>query len=206
MIRVGAFIVALTALAALAGPMLSLYDPAAQNLPMRLEGPSGQHPFGLGRDILSRVLAGAQISLAVGLTVVLVSATIGTLLGGMAGYFGSGLDDLIGRVMDVLMAFPGILLAIALVAVPGPSLTNVLFAPAIIGWVGYTRLVPRAGAARARAGVRPGGRGARLDAGRAYLFDAPHLTLFPGMAIALLVLGLNFLEDGLRDRLDPRRG
>jgi peptide/nickel transport system permease protein len=262
MTRAGAFIVALAAVAALAGPLVSPHDPSEQNLPLRLEGPSAAHPMGLdelGRDILTRVLAGARVSLLVGLAVVSVSALFGTALGALAGYFGGALDDLISRVMDVLLAFPGILLAIALVAVLGPSLTNVVLALTVIGWVGYARLVrgqalrarelefvqaaralgagtPRilarhvvptalpavvvqatlgmAGAIIAEAslsflglGVQPPtpSWGTMLDAGRAHLFDAPHLTIFPGLAIATLVLGLNFLGDGLRDRLDPRR-
>jgi peptide/nickel transport system permease protein len=160
--------------------------------------------------------------------------------------------------MDVLLAFPGILLAIALVAVLGPSLRNVVLALVTIGWVGYARLVrgqvlkireldyvqaipcagrltrPRVACARdsrdilgrQRSGNTRHGRciigeaslsflglgvqpptaswGTMLDAGRSHLFDAPHLTIVPGMAIALLVLGFNFTGDALRDRLDPR--
>ena len=120
------------------------YDPASQELALRLERPSVEHPFGLdelGRDIFSRVLAGARISLFVGLTVVGISSVVGVLLGSVAGYFGGWLDDVISRTIDVLLAFPGILLAIALVAVLGPSLRNVVMALSVIGWVGYARLV-----------------------------------------------------------------
>lgn len=261
MLRAGAFIVGLAVIAALIGPVLSPFDPASQELALRLAAPSMAHPFGLdelGRDILARVLAGARISFLVGVTVVTVSATIGTLLGAIAGYFGGRVDDVISRVIDVLLAFPGLLLAIALVAVLGPSLANVLFALTIIGWVGYARLV-RGQVLRAREfeyvqaaralgasttrilwthiiptaipavvvqgtlgmagaiigeaslsflglGVQPPtpSWGTMLSGGRAHILDAPHLTLFPGVAIALLVLGLNFLGDGLRDRIDPR--
>jgi peptide/nickel transport system permease protein len=260
--RIGALIVLVTVLAALAGPWLVPSDPAEQVLADRLERPSLRHPFGLdelGRDVLSRVLAGARISLLVGLVVVAASAGIGTILGSTAGYYGGWIDDLISRVIDILMAFPGILLAIALVAVLGPSLMNVVFALASIGWVGYARLVrgqvlrarefefvqaaralgapvPRvigrhvlptvmaavvvqaslgmAGAIIAEAslsflglGVQPptASWGTMLAGGRAHLLDAPHLTLFPGIAIALLVLGFNFLGDGLREALDPQR-
>jgi peptide/nickel transport system permease protein len=261
MIRVGVFIVAIAVFAAVAGPFLTPYDPSAQDLARRLEGPSLAHPFGLdelGRDILARIVSGARISLLVGLAVVGVSSVAGMLLGSIAGYFGGRVDDAISRVVDVLMAFPGILLAIALVAVLGPSLTNVVLALSVIGWVGYARLVrgqalrarefefvqaaralgagaPRivvrhilptalptvvvqatlgmAGAIIAEAalsflglGVQPPmpSWGTMLDAGRSHLFDAPHLTLFPGLAIAVLVLGFNFLGDGLRDRVDPK--
>lgn len=261
MIRVGFVIVFVTIAAALLGPALTPYDPAAQELARRLEGPSLAHPLGLdelGRDILARLLAGARISLLVGLAVVSVSSSVGMLLGSIAGYFGGRVDDVISRVIDILMAFPGILLAIALVAVLGPNLRNVVLALSVIGWVGYARLV-RGQALRAREfdfvqaaralgagsgriivrhilptalpavvvqatlgmagaiiaeaalsflglGVQPPtpSWGTMLDAGRSHLFDAPHLTVFPGMAIALLVLGLNFLGDGLRDRVDPK--
>jgi peptide/nickel transport system permease protein len=261
MIRVGIVIVSIAVLAALLGPALTPYDPAAQDLARRLEAPSLAHPFGLdelGRDILARILSGARISLLVGLAVVSVSSAVGMLVGSVAGYFGGRVDDVISRVIDVLMAFPGILLAIALVAVLGPSLTNVVMALSVIGWVGYARLV-RGQALRAREfdfvqaaralgagsrrivirhilptalpavvvqatlgmagaiiaeaalsflglGVQPPtpSWGTMLDAGRSHLFDAPHLTIFPGLAIAVLVLGFNFLGDGLRDRVDPK--
>jgi peptide/nickel transport system permease protein len=261
MLRVGFVIVGITLLAAVFGPHLTPYDSSAQELARRLEGPSLSHPFGLdelGRDILARILAGARISLLVGIAVVSVSSTVGMLMGSVAGYFGGRVDDVISRVIDILMAFPGILLAIALVAVLGPSLTNVVIALSIIGWVGYARLVrgqslrarefefvqaaralgagaPRiilrhvlptampavvvqatlgmAGAIISEAalsflglGVQPPtpSWGTMLDAGRSHLFTAPHLTIFPGLAIALLVLGFNFLGDGLRDRVDPK--
>lgn len=261
MVRAGFFIVLVTLFAAVAGPLLTPYDPAFQELSRRLEPPSLEHPMGLdelGRDILARILAGARISLLVGVAVVSVSSTVGMLMGSIAGYFGGRVDDVISRVIDVLMAFPGILLAIALVAVLGPSLTNVVLALSVIGWVGYARLV-RGQALRAREfefvqaaralgassarivvrhvlptalpavvvqatlgmagaiiaeaalsflglGVQPPtpSWGSMLDAGRAHIFDAPHMTIFPGLAIALLVLGFNFLGDGLRDRLDPK--
>jgi peptide/nickel transport system permease protein len=261
MLKVGAAIVGLALLAAVVGPLVSSFDPARQELALRLAAPSLAHPFGLdelGRDILSRVLAGARISFVVGFTVVIVSSVVGTLLGAVAGYFGGRIDDVISRVIDTLLAFPGLLLAIALVAVLGPSLANVLFALTIIGWVGYARLVrgqvlrarefeyvqaaKALGAGTARIlwkhiiptaipavvvqatlgmagaiigeaslsflglGVQPPtpSWGTMLNGGRAHILDAPHLTLFPGLAIALLVLGLNFLGDGLRDRIDPR--
>ena len=261
MLRVGLAIVTVAALAAIIGPALTPFDPASQELALRLAAPSRVHPFGLdelGRDILARVLAGARISFLVGLVVVSVSASLGTLLGAVAGYFGGVLDDVISRAIDVLLAFPGLLLAIALVAVLGPSLGNVLFALTIIGWVGYARLVrgqvlrarefdyvqaaralgaktPRvlwrhvipsaipavvvqatlgmAGAIIGEAalsflglGVQPPtpSWGTMLNGGRAHLLDAPHVTIFPGLAIALLVLGFNFLGDGLRDVTDPR--
>src|SRR5436189_598236 len=144
MLRVGGVIVGVALLAALVGPAITPFDPASQQLALRLAAPSLAHPFGLdelGRDILARVLAGARISFLVGLTVVSVSAVVGTLFGAVAGYFGGTLDDVISRVIDTLLAFPGLLLAIAVVAVLGPSLAHVLMALTAIGWVGYARLV-----------------------------------------------------------------
>ena len=260
--RAGILIVALIALGALTAPWLLPWDPATQDLANRLQGPTWQHWFGLdelGRDILARVLLGARVSLLVGVIVVGVSSVLGMAIGGVSGYYGGRVDQLIGRVMDVLMAFPGMLLAIALVAVLGPSLVNVVLALTVIGWVGYARLVrgqvlrarefdyvtaaralgaktPRilmqhvlpsavpallvqatlgmAGAILSEAalsflglGVQPPtpSWGSMINGGRVHLLDAPHLTIFPGVLLAIVVLGFNFLGDGLRDALDPRR-
>jgi peptide/nickel transport system permease protein len=262
LLKAGALIVLVLAIMAIAGPAITPVDPSTQDLPLRLAGPSLAHPFGLdelGRDVLARMLVGARISFFVAIVVVGVSAVVGTMLGAVAGYFGGWTDDVISRVTDTLMAFPGLLLAIALVAVLGPSLTNALLALTAIGWVGFARLVrgqvlrarefeyvqaaralgattPRvllrhvvpstvpaivvqatlgmAGAVISEAalsflglGVQPPtpSWGAMLSGGRVHLLDAPHLTVFPGVAIALLVLGFNFLGDGLRDFTDPKQ-
>ena len=124
----GAVIVGLAVLAAVIGPWVVPFDPSAQELALRLEGPSRLHWLGLdelGRDILARVVSGARVSLFVGLVVVSVSASIGAVMGSLAGYYGGIVDEVISRIIDILLAFPGLLLAIALVAVLGPSLTNV---------------------------------------------------------------------------------
>ena len=129
---------------ALAAPLLSPFDPNVQDTSRRLEAPSHQHLLGLddlGRDVLSRIIWGARVSLRVGFSVVLIASLIGIALGAMAGYFGGWTDTIIMRITDILLAFPGILLAIALVAVLGPSINNVILALATIGWVGYARLV-----------------------------------------------------------------
>lgn len=261
-VRAGAAIVAIVIVAAVMAPALLPWDAADQDLPNRLQGPTLQHWFGLdelGRDILARVLLGARVSLMVGLVVVGVSSIVGMIVGGVSGYYGGRIDQVIGRLMDVLMAFPGMLLAIALVAVLGPSLLNVVIALAVIGWVGYARLVrgqvlrarefdyvaaakalgagtPRilarhvlpsalppllvqatlgmAGAILSEAalsflglGVQPPtpSWGTMINGGRVHLLDAPHLTIFPGLFLAVVVLGFNFLGDGLRDSIDPRR-
>src|SRR5918994_259704 len=260
MTKVGGAIVLLAVIAAIFGPALAPFDPSSQELALRLEGPTGAHWFGLdelGRDIFARVLSGARISLMVDLVVVGVSASVGIMLGAIAGYFGGRIDEIISRVIDILLAFPGLLLAIAMVAVLGPSLVNVVIALSLIGWVGYARLVrgqvlrarefefvqaaralgattPRiltrhvvpttlpavtvqatlgmGGAILAEAalsflglGVQPPtpSWGTMLNYGRGHMLEAPHLTVFPGIAIAILVLGFNFLGDGLRDALDP---
>jgi peptide/nickel transport system permease protein len=129
---------------ALAAPLLAPYDPNLQDTSRRLEAPSKQHLLGLddlGRDVLSRIIWGARISLIVGFSVVIIASLIGVTLGAISGYFGGIIDTLIMRLTDILLAFPGILLAIALVAVLGPKLPNVILALATIGWVGYARLV-----------------------------------------------------------------
>jgi peptide/nickel transport system permease protein len=128
---------------ALLAPQLAPHDPL-QPAGARLEAPSDAYPLGLdelGRDVLSRIVWGARVSLRVGFSVVLLASLIGVTLGAISGYFGGIVDVLIMRLCDILLAFPGILLAIALVAVLGPSLNNVILALAIIGWVGYARLV-----------------------------------------------------------------
>jgi peptide/nickel transport system permease protein len=141
---VGSVIVLLLLAAALLGPWISPYDPLALDLPARLSGPSVAHPFGtdeLGRDILSRVLVGTRVSLRVGATVVLISAVVGVTIGGAAGYVGGRLDTFVNVfVINSLMAFPSILLAIGLVAFLGPGLDNLILALSVIGWVGYARL------------------------------------------------------------------
>ena len=256
-----AMIVVLVALALFAS-WIAPQDPAHIDLPARLMGPSAAHWFGsdeLGRDILSRIIYGARISMLVGTCVVATSLTLGLILGSIAGYYGGFLDRFLNVVvMNAFMSFPGILLAIAFVAFLGPGLFNVVLALSIGGWVGYARLVRAqvlavkerefveaaralgasdlriivrhilpniiqpvivqaaigmAGAILAEAtmsflglGVPPPTAtwGSMLNDGRAHLFDAPHLVVFPAVAVMLAVLSFNFVGDGLRDYLDPR--
>lgn len=257
----GLLIVALFVAVAVFAPSLAPHSPAVQNLAEDLRSPSAEHPFGqdkLGRDILSRVIYGARVSLLVAVGVVGISASIGLAIGALAGYAGRYVDEVLMRIVDVLLAFPGILLAIGLSAVLGPSLRNVLLALCAIGWTGYARLVraevlawrerefvgaaialgarparivwrhiiPQllspllvqatfgmAGVIVAEAslsflglGVQPPtpSWGAMVNEGRSFLLIAPHVALFPGLALMLTVLGLNFLGDGLRDLLDVR--
>ena len=257
----GSLLTLLLVLSALAAPLLAPHDPNLQDTARRLEAPSQTHPLGLddlGRDVLSRIVYGARVSLRVGFSVVVLASLIGVTLGAIAGYFGGWADVIVMRICDILLSFPGILLAIALVAVLGPSLNNVILALVITAWVGYARLVrgqvlkvremeyvtaakamgaksPRviilhvlpnvinpvivmatlglAGAILSEAalsflglGVQPPtpSWGAMLTAGRRYLGLANHLAIFPGAAIMLAVMGLNFLGDGLIDALDPK--
>jgi len=247
--------------AAVFAPAIAPHDPDHQSLADELAPPSADYPLGrdkLGRDQLSRVIYGARVSLEVGLTTVVVSLSIGLAAGAVGGYVGGAVDFWLMRLIDVLMAFPGILLAIAMSAVLGPSLANVVVALSLIGWTGYARLVRgevlsikqrehveaaraiglgrtrilvrhvvpllaapllvqatfgMAGAIVAEAslsflgiGVQPPtpSWGSMVNDGRSFLLVAPHLTLYPGLAILITVLGLNALGDGLRDWLDVR--
>jgi peptide/nickel transport system permease protein len=119
-------------------------DPISQNLDQDLVAYSSSHPLGtdkLGRDILSRIIYGGRVSLLVGIAAVALSSAIGVAIGSLSGYFGGWVDQLLMRLIDILMAFPGILLAIAFTAVLGPGLDHVVLALCLIGWTGYARLV-----------------------------------------------------------------
>ena len=259
--RIGLGVLLLFAIVAPLAPLVSPHDPNEQNLSRRLEGPSIQNLLGrdeFGRDILSRIIFGSRVSLSVGILVVSISLAVGVSVGIVVGYVGGWFDELVMRLVDVVLAFPGILLAIALMAVLGQSLFNVVLALCITGWAPFARLargealsmrerqfvvaaralgasLPRvvtrhilpniispiliratlgmAGVIVAEAalsflglGVRPPtpSWGAMLNAGRAFILVTPHLVIFPGIAIMLVVLSLNFFGDGLRDLLDPR--
>ena len=259
---IGFVIISTLTLVALFAPWILPYDPSVQDLEGRLRGPSWVHPFGndeLGRDILSRVLLGTRISMRVGATVVLLSGIMGVLIGGFVGYVGGRIDTFVTViVVNSLMAFPGILLAIALVAFLGPGIDRLIFALSVIGLAGYARLargqvlkvktLEFVEAARALGapglrifflhvlpsiiqpilvqasigmaaailmeaslsflglGIAPPAPswGAMLNDGRGHLFDAPHMVLFPSVALVLTVLSFNFLGDALRDWLDPK--
>lgn len=128
--------------AAVAGPLLPL-SPNVVDLPAILEGPGAASLLGnddLGRPVLARLLVGARVSLLVGLGVVALSALLGVIVGGMGAFAGGWVDLLLVRVIDVFLAFPGILLAIALAGIMGPGIDNLIIALAVVGWVGYARL------------------------------------------------------------------
>jgi len=246
-------------LAVLIVPWLAGLDPYALDLGARLEPPSAAHLLGrdaLGRDLLARLCVGGRISLAVATCAVSLALALGVLLGAIAGWRGGWTDGILSRVIDVFLAFPGLLLAIALTAVLGPSLRHVVVALAAFGWTGYARLTrahvasvkhrdfveaARAlgvgGTAIVRRHVLPSavpvllvqvafglsavivaeaslsflGLGAApptpswggmLDEGRLFMLVAPHTIVVPATALAVTVLALQVLGDGLRDLLD----
>lgn len=142
---IGISIALVVIVVAIFAPLIATHDASAQNLSMRFVSPSAEHWFGtdaLGRDVFTRVLYGARISLQVGLTVVAVSAFFGIIIGAIAGFYGGWIDKLLsGYVFNVFLAFPGLLLAIALVAFLGAGLGKLILALCIIGWVGYARVM-----------------------------------------------------------------
>ena len=247
---------------ALGARQIAPHDPVRQDLPHALAKPSAEFPLGtdeFGRCILSRILFGARLSLLVGVIATAIGATAGIVLGLCAGYFPRA-DAPVMRCMDVLLAFPSILLAIAVVAALGPSLGNVMIAVGVRSVPSFARVsrsmvlslkelefvqgAAALGASHARVlfrhilpnsvspllvfssmqvataillaailsflglGVQPPTPewGKMVSDGRAYLMDAPHVSLFPGLAIFIAVMGFNCLGDGLRDALDPRVG
>ena len=247
--------------AALLAPLLVQGSASAPNLSMALETPSPQEPLGtdeLGRSILGRIIYGARVSLLIAVGVVAVGLFIGVPLGLVSGYFGGKIDFGIQRATDAMLAFPGFLLALALVSVLGAGIKNTMISIGISMVPQYIRLVRACvltvraevyvEAARA-AGTRDGmilwrhilpnvmvpitvqtslsmgtailfaaglgflgigvqpptpEWGTMLGSARNYLFHAPHVATFPGLAIFLAVLSFNLLGDGLRDALDPR--
>ncbi len=142
---IGVVLVVVFVIFALFAPWIAPQDPAAINLPARLDLPSHAHWFGtdeLGRDILSRVIYGARVSMLVGSCVVLTSLALGLIIGSIAGYYGGAIDRFVNVVlMNAFLSFPGILIAIAFVAFRGPGVFNLVIALSLGGWVGYARLV-----------------------------------------------------------------
>jgi peptide/nickel transport system permease protein len=142
-VRAGGSALAGVLILALVVPYLAAMDPLRTDLTARLRPPSAAHLLGqdaLGRDVLARLLAGARLSFAVGAAAVTLSLAVGVALGAFAGWRGGWVDEGIARLIDVLLAFPGLLLAIALAAILGPSVGNVILALAVLGWTGYARL------------------------------------------------------------------
>jgi len=257
----GGLIVLMFIALAILAPLVAPYDPYKNNLADTLATPSAEHFFGtdeLGRDIFSRIVYGARLSLLEGLFSVMIAMLIGVPLGIISGYVGGRTDTILMRLVDILLAFPGVLLAIAIISVLGPSLVNAMIAVGIYSVPMFARLArgstlavkeePYVEACRAAGmsnlrilyrhiypnisahlyvlatlrvaiailtaaslsflglGAQPPSPewGAMLSNGRNYLLIAPHLMIFPGLAIILLTLGLNLFQDGLRLVLDPK--
>lgn len=242
-------------------PLVAPHDPVRMELRIARLVPSPQHLLGtdeLGRDVLSRIIYGCRISLTLGLVSVAIGLSFGIFLGGPSGYFGGKMDIFVMRIIDVLMSFPTILLAILVVTVVGPGLYNAMLAVGVAQVPLYARLVrglilklkekefvdaaKALGVSNARIiarhilpnclspllvqatlniasailsaaalgflglGAQPPTPewGAMLSKGRLYMRVAPHITIFPGLAIMLTVLAFNLMGDGLRDAMDPR--
>jgi peptide/nickel transport system permease protein len=261
----GTAVMSIFILMAIFAPLIAPYDPLRQDLIDKFAPPSREHFLGqdeLGRDILSRIIYGARISLTAGLASVAIATSVGTIIGVVSGYFGRWPDSVLMRLMDVLLAFPSILLAIVIVSVLGPSLPNAMLAIGIVFIPQIARVVRSAvisvrerdyieaeralGAGDAQivfSGVLPNsmaplivqatltlgtaildvaylsflGLGARAPtpewgamltdafrSGFGVFVEGQHAIIFPGIAIALCVLSVNFIGDGLRDALDPR--
>ncbi len=258
---IGIAFIAIFVFSAIAAPWIAPEDPYKIDLMLELQPPSTEFIMGRdinGSDIFSRLIYGARISLVVGIVVVSVSGTIGIFLGLVSGYYGGWIDLILMRLVDILLAFPGLLLAIALVAVLGPSINNVIIALTALSWVPYARLVRgqvisikernyilaamTSGQSDLRVmffhilpnilsvvivqatfnlagviisesslsflglGAPPGtpSWGAMLSEGKQVILDAPYVSIFPGLAIMLVVLAFNFVGDGLRDKFDPK--
>lgn len=262
MLCIGAFIISIIVFIGLFAPLISKYDPMQTNLTNILQKPNVIHLLGtdeLGRDLLSRILWGARTSLVIGGMVVMLGGIVGVSIGSVCGFYGGFLDNIVMRIIDTLMSFPTLLLALFFITIIGPG-----FNSAIIG-VGVA-VIPRfARIARGSAlsikekeyieaakalgqnhfkilykhvipncigpiivqasltlgnsiltvaslgflglGVEPGQPewGAMLSDARSYIISAPHVVIFPGIAIAIAVLGFNLLGDGFRDILDVRQ-
>jgi peptide/nickel transport system permease protein len=257
---IGIILISITLLIAAFASFIAPYDPLEMNVGGNLEPPNWEHLFGtdhFGRDLFSRVIHGSRTTLLVGGVVVLISSVVGTGIGLLAGYFRT-LDNPLMRIMDALMAFPSILLGVAIMAFLGSSLLNIIIALSVVYTPRTTRVVrsrvlklrtmPFIDAARALGssntriifihvlinsmaplivqstfifayailaeaalsflgvGAPPEVQswGTILNDGRPFLYQAPWYTIFPGIAIMFVVMGLNMLGDGLRDLLDPR--
>lgn len=257
---IGVLVVSLTIVIALFAPIVAPYSPSSQKA-TRLLGPSRDHLLGtdeLGRDTFSRIVFGARVSLEVGIIAVAVSLLLGSLLGILAGFFGGRLDSLIMRIVDILFAFPGLILAIVISGLLGPSGRNAMLAIGVVYAPAFARVIrgsvlsvmnepyleagrvagasnrqliarhvfpnivaplivlitvylssailSEAGLSFLGLGTQPPepSWGGMLSAARTYMEINAWMAIAPGLAIAIVVLGLNFLGDGLRDVLDPR--
>jgi peptide/nickel transport system permease protein len=258
----GLAIVLLMAIVAILAPLIAPYSPIQQHPGLELKPPSGQFWLGsddLGRDLFSRILYGARVSFVVGVLATALGAAVGVSTGMLSGYLGGWVDSVIMRFYDALLAFPGIIIGIAVISILGPSTLNVAYALAIGGMPFFARLMrssvlsererdyvyaarsigakdgrimfrhvlpntlapllvqlslamgfavlAEAGLSFLGLGTQPPDPswGTMLNDSRAYLREAPWYGLWPGVALTVLLVALNYLSDALRDALDPRR-
>lgn len=257
----GGILIIVFIITAFIGPLFTSLDPNMPNVQERLQGPSAEFWFGTdhhGRDIFTRIIHGMSITLYIGFLSVAIGMFFGVILGIVAGYYGRRIDAVIMRIMDVLLAFPGILLALAIVAVLGGSINNVIIAISIFSIPVFARIVrgstlsvrkleyvdavralgasdfriifrhilpniispiivqatlrvatavlTASGLSFLGLGAQPPTPewGAMLASGRNYMWEHPHIALFPGLAIVVVVLAFNLFGDGVRDALDPK--
>jgi len=258
---IGLFLFACFIAMVIFAPWIAPYDAVEMRIPDRLQSPSPAHLFGtddFGRDIFSRVVWGSRLAIRLGILSVLIGAGGGILLGLIAGYYGGQVDNILSRLLEIVMALPEMLFAITIIAILGPSLDNLVVALGLFGWPGFMRMTRGSVLSAkqneyveaARALGVPSGRlmlrhilpnvaapviilsasrfggallagsglsfiglgvpipqpewGAIMATGREYMASAWWITVFPGVMIALVVLGINLSADGLRDALDPR--
>ncbi|WP_322630874.1 nickel transporter permease [Aedoeadaptatus coxii] len=258
----GFIIILAMVIVAVFAPLIATQAPEAQDLAARFQSPSAAHFFGtdnFGRDIFSNVVYGARISLFIGLVATIISVIIGTIIGAVAGFFGGAVDNLMMRLVDIILSIPSLILAIAISAVLGTGLRNLILAVSLSSITNYARIVRASvlsvkeqeyveaakigGASNFRLifrhilpnctgpiivqatlgvgtailqaaslsfiglGVQPPTPewGGMLSQGRSYIRDYPHMTIFPGLAIALTIFSLNLFGDGLSDTLDVKQ-
>jgi peptide/nickel transport system permease protein len=257
----GAAVVAVLIIIALAAPLIMPYDPNQINVNAILTPPSWDHPFGtdrLGRDVLSRMIIGSQVSLQVGIVAAGIATLIGVVLGALAGYYGGWVESAVMRFVDMMLCFPTFFLILAVIALLEPSIINIMAVIGLTSWMGVARLVRAefltlkerdfvaaarslgardariifrhilpnamapvlvaatlgvAGAILTESGLSFLGLGVQppdaswgniLNDGKAHIEIAWWLSVFPGLAILVTVLGYNLLGEGIRDALDPR--
>lgn len=258
----GATMIIIAVLTALVADLLPLPDPDLPDIEQILASPSAAHPLGtdsLGRDTLARIVYGSRVSLLVGLAAVSISMTLGVTLGALAGYYGGWVDTLVSRMIDIFLAIPGILLAIAIMAVMPPGVFSIVLAIALTDWTRFARVTrgqvlaikvrdfveaARALGATDRKilimhvlknitapliviatfslastilveaslsflglGVPPPTPtwGGMLADAKPFMRDNPWASIFPGLTIMFVILGFNFLGDGIRDASDPHQ-
>ena len=258
---IGLTVVIFFILVAIFAPVLAPHDPLYTNVQIRLQPPCPQHPLGtddLGRDMMSRVIFGARISLMVGFLATLMGGSVGILYGIIQGYFGGKIDAFMGRLVDIQLAFPGMLLAIALITILDPGTESVIIAISIFAIPSFSRIarggtlnvkkleyidaIRALGASDLRimvlhifpnilsplivqAALFTGGAimtsaalaflglgtqpptpewGGLISDGRVFLTRAPHIILYPGIALITIVIAINMLGDGLRNALAPK--